>query len=167
MGKEVIGQTGKAVLIEEVADLDAAWPKLRALFKEFESYNQAFEPRELVADWEGRLKLRFRLHKDRLILIARDSDDFAGCLITVVRRDEGLAADVFAYLSYAFIRPQYRAQGIGTRLLKQAEDWCRDRGARRIELDVFIENALGVRFWSHAGFRPHSTTMRKQLEVPA
>jgi GNAT superfamily N-acetyltransferase len=166
MGK-VIGQTSKEVVIEEVKDLDAAWTKLRALFKEFEAYNQSFEPRDLVPDWEERLKSRFRLNEDRLILVARDSDDFAGCLIAVVRRDEGLATDVFAYLSYAFIRPEYRAQGIGTHLLKQAEDWCRARGARRIELDVFIENALGMRFWSHAGFRPHSTTMRKQLEVPA
>ncbi len=163
-GNRAHRQTGNACTIEAVTDLDAVWPELTALFLEFEAYHQAFQPRALLPDWQERLKQRLRLHDDRLVLLARAGVEPVGCLVGVVRRDDGLAFDTYGYLTYAFVREASRSLGAGRKLLQEAEAWCRERGANRIELDVFSENELGVGFWSRSGFRPLSLTMTKPLE---
>ena len=156
--------TGKGISVERVTHLDTVWPELTSLFLEFEAYHQTFQPRELVSDWQERLKERLRLHDDRLVLLARAGGEAIGCLVGVMRRDDGLAFDTYGYLTYAFVRQVSRSLGAGRKLLEEAESWCRERGATRIELDVFAENELGVRFWTHSGFRPLSLTMAKPLE---
>jgi GNAT superfamily N-acetyltransferase len=150
--------------VERVLDLDAVWTDLTALFLEFEAYHQAFQPRQLLPDWQARLAQRLQLHYDRLILLARADGDAVGCLVGVIRRDDGLAADTYGYLTYAFVQESHRRGGVGRALLAEAEAWCRQRGATRVELDVFDENELAVGFWSASGFRPLSLTMSKTLE---
>ena len=154
----------KGFSIERVTDLEAAWTDLTSLFLEFEAYHQTFQPRELVSDWQERLKERLRLHDDRLVLLARAGGEAIGCLVGVMRRDDGLALDTYGYLTYAFVRQASRSLGAGRKLLEDAESWCRERGATRIELDVFAENELGVGFWTQSGFRLLSLTMAKDLE---
>jgi GNAT superfamily N-acetyltransferase len=165
MGRQADEQTGKAFVIEEVTDLDAVWPHMTSLFLEFEGHNQAFEPRDLLPDWNQRLKARLALHDDRLILLASVQGHVAGCIVAVIRRDDGLARGVHGYLSHMFVREAFRRTGVGSALLARAEGWCSQRGAERVELDVFEENRLGMRFWSNAGFYTCSRTMRKSLET--
>jgi GNAT superfamily N-acetyltransferase len=154
------------VVIREVIDLDASWMHLTQLFLEFERYNQDFEPRELLPDWNQRWKQRLRLHEDRLILLAWVADEVAGCIAAVIRRNEGLANGSPGYLTYLYVREAFRGSGIGRALLGRAEVWCRARGAQRIEIDVFEKNSLGKEFWSRSGFKTYSRTMRKTLGVP-
>jgi GNAT superfamily N-acetyltransferase len=155
-------QTG--ISVERVRDLDASWHDLTSLFLEFEAFHKAFQPRELLADWEARLKERLHLNADRLVLLARAGEDAVGSLVGVIRRDDGLAFDTYAYLTYAFVREPHRRSGVGQMLLHAAEQWSIERGASRIELDVFAENHIGVEFWKRTGFRPLSLTMSKPLE---
>jgi GNAT superfamily N-acetyltransferase len=150
--------------VEVVSDLEAVWPELTALFLEFEAYHRAFQPRDLVPDWNERLRQRLHLHDDRLVLLGRADGEAVGCLVGVIRRDDGLAFDTYGYLTYAFVREPSRSLGAGRKLLQEAEAWCLQRGATRIELDVFAENELGVGFWTRSGFRPVSLTMSKSLE---
>jgi GNAT superfamily N-acetyltransferase len=156
--------TGNRFQIERVRDLDTAWQDLTPLFLEFEAYHQAFQPRELVPEWQERLQQRLRLHDDRLVLLARARGQAIGCLMGVIRRDDGLAFDTYGYLTYAFVRESSRSMGAGRKLLQEAEAWCRERGASRVELDVFAENDLGVGFWTRSGFTTLSLTMTKPLE---
>ena len=165
-GNPAIGQSGneREISVEEVEDVQARWAELKSLFIAFEAYNQAFQPRRLLSDWEERLKARLKPRDDRLVLIARFGDEPVGCLVGVVRRMDGLASDTYAYLSYAFVREDVRSRGIGRQLLAHAEDWCRERGAERVELEVFAQNELGLRFWNGAGYAPLSLTLGKSLE---
>jgi GNAT superfamily N-acetyltransferase len=153
-----------AVTIERVADLDADWPSIAALYEEFEAYNQAFEQRTLAPDWQRRLRERLRLHGDRAVLLANDGASAAGFIVAGIRREDGLAAQTTGYLSFAYVREQYRRQGIGRALLAEAEAWCRERGAPRVELDVFMENAAGREFWQDCGYRPISMTLTKAFK---
>jgi len=163
-GNPAIRQSGSGFNIERVSDLETVWLELKSLFLEFEVYHQAFQPRELVPDWEERLKQRLRLQDDRLVLLAQAAGEPVGCLVGVIRRDDGLAFDTYGYLTYAFVREPSRSLGAGRKLLQEAEAWCRERGATRIELDVFAENELGVGFWTRSGFKPLSLTLSKLLE---
>jgi GNAT superfamily N-acetyltransferase len=163
-GKRANGQTGKAFELERVTDLDAVWRDVTTLFLEFDAYHQAFQPRQLLPDWEDRLKDRLRLHDDRVILLARYKAEAIGCIVGVIRRNDGLGIDTYGYLSHAFVRERYRRAAVGRALVEAAEAWCRDRGATRIELDVVLKNALGYEFWTHSRYKWVTVTMMKPLE---
>jgi len=56
-----------------------------------------------------------------------------------------------AYLGME-IRKGYRNQGIGTRMMQQALDWATRQRIRRIELEVFAENAPAIHLYQKFGF---------------
>lgn len=56
-----------------------------------------------------------------------------------------------AYLGME-IQKGYRNQGIGTRLMQQALDWAARQRIRRVELEVFAENAPAIHLYQKFGF---------------
>jgi ribosomal protein S18 acetylase RimI-like enzyme len=107
-----------SVSIEEVTDLDAAWPELVALFQAFEEYNADFLSRDLRGDWEARWKDHLALGPDRLILVAYEGSDAMAYLVAGVSRDHGLFNETYAFISDAFVRSDFRGRGLGRRLLR-------------------------------------------------
>src|SRR5687767_11135149 len=103
MGEQGKPQEERPFQVERVVDLDTAWSELKSLFLEFDTYHQNFRSRQLLPDWEDRLKDRLRLHDDRLVLFARFKTEAIGCLVAVVRRNDGLGIDTYGYLTYAFV----------------------------------------------------------------
>ncbi len=53
-----------------------------------------------------------------------------------------------------FVRPQWRNNGIGIRLMAEAARQGRAKGARFMRLDINEDNAAGLRFYERHGFRP-------------
>jgi GNAT superfamily N-acetyltransferase len=152
------------VEIEEVTDLDAVWPELRQLFVALNDYHEPWLSRRLRDDWEPRWRDYIALRDDRLILVARDGDHAVGYFSAMIRRDYGLFDELVGFLEEAYLLPDYRSAGLGRRLLRRVEAWCRARGAPEVRLDVIAGNKLGVRFWTLSGFGLQSMTMRKSLE---
>ena len=153
-----------AIEIEEVTDLDAVWPELSALFLALHNYHDPWLSRRLRDDWEPRWREYIRPNDDRLILIARDEGRAIGYYNVSIRRDYGIFDELVGFIDDAYIEPEYRSAGLGRRLLRHAEAWCRDRGAPEVRLNVIAGNKLGVRFWTLSGFELQSMTMRKSLE---
>jgi RimJ/RimL family protein N-acetyltransferase len=50
------------------------------------------------------------------------------------------------------VHQDFRGQGIGTQLLAQAMQRCREKGLERIELEVYGSNESAIRFYEKAGF---------------
>jgi ribosomal protein S18 acetylase RimI-like enzyme len=63
-----------------------------------------------------------------------------------------------------YVRPPYRDQGIGSRLLQRAETALADRGVEAVTLDAMAANEAARRFYGRADYEPHRVTMRKSLE---
>lgn len=57
------------------------------------------------------------------------------------------------YLSRVAIDPQRRGAGLGHALVGQVLDWARERGWRRVRLDVSADRAAAIRVYLAAGFR--------------
>lgn len=153
--------------IEEVHDLDAAWPELRALFLAFEAYNADFLSRRLRDDWEQRWRESLAMSADRLVLVARVAGAAAGYLVAHFVRGRGLFEEMFGEVSDLFVLPEFRGRVIGRALLRRAEVWCRERGANEVRLDVYAANKRGVRFWTLSGYRLEGMAMSKRLDGPA
>lgn len=69
----------------------------------------------------------------------------------------GHASEPTARLGAIYVDPDRWGTGIGTRLLDQFEQYCRDRGCERIEFEVLADNDRGQSFYRARGYRPVET----------
>jgi ribosomal protein S18 acetylase RimI-like enzyme len=71
-------------------------------------------------------------------------------------------------LYYVAVHPQFRLQGIGTRLLAVAERWLREAGIRKIHLLVLRENLDVKPFYEKSGYgEAPAVLLRKWLVRPS
>ena len=70
-----------------------------------------------------------RMNKAVFLLLEDDDGALAGCVYVAIREDTG-------YFGMLSIDPARQGQGLGSRLIKAAEDYCRERGCQTMELEV-------------------------------
>jgi len=68
--------------------------------------------------------------------------------------------EVFGYLGFMFVSPEFRGQGISGLLLTALKKWILDQGITEVRLQVYDENEAAVRAYEKAGFKKIVTTMR-------
>jgi len=68
--------------------------------------------------------------------------------------------EVFGYLGFMFVSPEFRGQGISGLLLAALKKWILDQGITEVRLQVYDENEAAVRAYEKAGFKKIVTTMR-------
>lgn len=159
------GQAGRGVVIEEVTDLDVAWPVLQELFLALHEFHAPWTARSLRDDWESRWRDYIRPGPDRLILLAWDGDRAIAYLNAFVRRDFGLFDEVPGIIDDTFVRQEYRRSGVGSALVERCQEWFKARGATELRLNVSAGNELGQSFWRRMGFSPMSYLVCKEPEA--
>lgn len=83
----------------------------------------------------------------------------AGSTILAARREAKLVATVMVghdghrgWVYYLAVAPAFRRQGVGTMLLRSAEQWCRARGVPKLQLMVRSENVEVASFYTALGY---------------
>ncbi|HBB31078.1 MAG TPA: GNAT family N-acetyltransferase [Cyanobacteria bacterium UBA8803] len=71
--------------------------------------------------------------------------------------------DRHAHIFLLYVMPEYRRQGIGTALMRHAENWARARGDRQIGLQVFQSNQPALCLYDQLGYQTMSLWMVKPL----
>lgn len=61
----------------------------------------------------------------------------------------------YALLDEFFMVREWRSQGIGTRALAFAEEWCRSHGLRALRLEVGHRNPRALGLYQRTGFEVH------------
>ena len=61
------------------------------------------------------------------------------------------------------VAEEYRNQGIGTQLIKVAEEWAQQNGAAIITLNSGLKRLDAHRFYEHMGFRIKGYSFIKEL----
>jgi GNAT superfamily N-acetyltransferase len=153
-------------VIEEVRDLDAAWPELAAMFLELHAYHEPLWPRRLRQSWEESWRSFMQAGDERLVLIARADGKAVGYMNARIERDNPIFDEAFVYLHDAYVAEEHRGVGLGTQMLALVEAWAREQGTALVRLSVAAGNELGGRFWRRSGYVPVSTRMQKQLAGP-
>ncbi|MGL5080605.1 MAG: GNAT family N-acetyltransferase [Microcoleaceae cyanobacterium] len=72
--------------------------------------------------------------------------------------------DRIAYIFLLYVDPQHRRRGIGSALMQQAEYWARQRGDRKISLQVFSQNQPALNLYQKQGYQVQSLTLQKSLQ---
>jgi aminoglycoside 6'-N-acetyltransferase len=63
------------------------------------------------------------------------------------------------------VAPEWRGRGVGTALMRAAEDWARAQGAERMVLDLDANNAGALRLYERLGYEPEAIAMDKAIEA--
>lgn len=78
--------------------------------------------------------------------VAEDTGELVGFIIA--RR----TARRLGHIITLDVREARRRQGIGSALLRTAEEWLRSEGVARVRLETAADNPAAVTFWEKAGF---------------
>jgi ribosomal protein S18 acetylase RimI-like enzyme len=125
---------------------------------------QAREGDLSALEWEGRYQHFRRLYRramsqaklgHRILLVAEVDGRIVGQIFAQLASGRADLADGASsgYL-YAFrVRPNYRNQGIGTRLIESAQDELRRRGFRRVVIAVAKTNMGARRLYEKLGYK--------------
>lgn len=68
------------------------------------------------------------------------------------------------FVSHLVVTQYARRRGVGRRLLRAVEAWCRRRGAKAVTLTAAVRNAEGQAFYAAMGFTPWTATLWKSLK---
>ncbi|MFB8790833.1 MAG: GNAT family N-acetyltransferase [Potamolinea sp.] len=71
--------------------------------------------------------------------------------------------DRHAYILLLYVMPEYRRQGIGSALMRHAEEWAICRGDRQIALQVFQSNQPALSLYHQMSYQTQSLWMVKPL----
>lgn len=63
-----------------------------------------------------------------------------------------------------FIHPDYRSDGVGEKLMQWIYDYARSKGCVASELNCYVSNDKGIRFWIRQGYKILGFHMQKQLK---
>lgn len=81
--------------------------------------------------------------------VATRKDDLLGYSLLLFRRGSAIAR-----LYSIAVAGAARGQGVGRRLLRDAQRLARARGADRLRLEVRADNAAAIRLYEDLGYRP-------------
>jgi ribosomal protein S18 acetylase RimI-like enzyme len=79
------------------------------------------------------------------VLLASDAGKIVGYINPVIDGEE-------AWIGGIGVIPQYRSAGVGTKLMRSAEELCRNRGVRSVTLEVIEGNDRAQRLYGRMGF---------------
>jgi len=85
-----------------------------------------------------------------------------GCLWLGNAVDQ-VRGDRHAHVFLLYILPEHRRRGLGSALMRYAEDWAKARGDRQIGLQVFQSNQPALNLYQHLGYETQSLWMSKPL----
>ena len=106
--------------------------------------------RELVAILEGAWSAIFPYG----VLVADDAGTLTGFAeVTLRSRADGCdPIRPAGYLEGWFVEPSSRRRGVGTALMRAAEDWARAQGAAEMASDTWLDNEVSQRAHERLGF---------------
>lgn len=102
---------------------------------------------------------------DVLIACATNGEPTGFVELAIRPYAEGCYSGRVAYIEGWFVDVAFRKQGVGTALMKAAEDWGRVQGCTELASDVEIENKVSIEAHRAIGFTEivRSICFRKEL----
>ncbi|TQS45899.1 GNAT family N-acetyltransferase [Cryptosporangium phraense] len=98
---------------------------------------------------------------DRAVQVAVASDEIVGVVTTGQRQH--FTGEVDAYVGELVVKAGSERRGIGTLLLRAAEQWALGRGLRRLTLETGAANSSARAFYSRGGYQEEDVRLTKAL----
>lgn len=105
--------------------------------------------------------------KTGIFIVESDAGEYAG-LLWVSSREGGEPWDFEENPAWIYdirVHPEYRRQGLGRKLLLQAEGWAKKEGFSRIGLHVFAFNQDAIRLYYSVGYTMKNCYLQKEVTL--
>ncbi len=153
---EDVGESDILELVEMIGEFFREQEQIEA------SYAPAGSWRETVTQSVGTYIGR----PDAFVKIARCGQQAAGFVIYAVQAEPMMRLARQGVLHDLYVRPDYRGQGLGEALVRQAMWVLRHQEIDVITLNVLIRNEAAIRFWERFGFTPYVQRMKASGRNP-
>lgn len=91
------------------------------------------------------------------VLVGDDNGRLIGFLEVSIRPFvEDCESDSVGYLEGWFVEPEFRRTGVGSSLVRHAEEWAKKKGCREIASDAEIGNELSLKAHASLGYQETS-----------
>jgi ribosomal protein S18 acetylase RimI-like enzyme len=140
---------------DSVADL---WVSLAADQRRHGSHLRADANRDAIRESLARYAA------DDGLTVARDGDALVGFVRFDVERGPLAQDRVRGVVRDLYVTPDWRDEGVGTRLLDAAEAALRDRGVDVVTVEALARNDDAIRFYERRGYRPHRIEFEREVE---
>ena len=95
------------------------------------------------------------------VLVAENDNQIIGCGYAQIRTAKAYEKhELFGYLGFMFVYPEFRGKGINNLLLGDLKKWVLSQGITEVRLEVYHDNEAAVKAYEKAGFKKLLTTMR-------
>jgi len=100
---------------------------------------------------------------DTLVLVAEAPDGSAVGVVFASTRSDYFTGRPHAHVEVVALDPAAQGQGLGRRLMAEAEGWARQRGYNAITLNVFGGNERARSLYQRLGYQTETLHLRKAL----
>jgi ribosomal protein S18 acetylase RimI-like enzyme len=144
--------------------------RLVALFSTLLDYHSERAPRLALragVEAEGQVRhlLAARLRDaDSRVLVWDEDGALSGlCIARVLERPAIFAETERGEIEHLLVRGSSRRRGVGRALAEAGLAWMGERGIRRAEIQVAVENGDGRAFWCALGFAAATDVLERHL----
>jgi len=97
---------------------------------------------------------RLWLNERYVVWLAEDNaSNIIGFLeAQVCNRADGCESDRILYIEGWYVEPEFQRQGVGSELMRAAEQWARDHGLLELGSDALFDNEISHRAHTKLGF---------------
>ena len=97
--------------------------------------------------------------KNNLIFVADINGKIVGYLAGNILEEISYSVETFAELDNMCIDTNYRGYGIGSKLIDEFKNYCRNIGIENIKVTAYSENKQAINFYMKNGFQDYNTTL--------
>jgi GNAT superfamily N-acetyltransferase len=155
------------VLIERasIADLEAIQKLNQELCaKENREFDETIDPNYPFSE-KGEEYFKSRIESaDGLALLAKEGTVVVGYLVGGMAEPEDYrTVGSIAELENMYVQESMRGKGVGSKLIFQFEDWCRERKVQIVRIVASAANNDAIKFYKTHGSKEVSVTLEKNL----
>jgi ribosomal protein S18 acetylase RimI-like enzyme len=94
--------------------------------------------------------VRMKLQRDHdLFLVAEDGGEIVGCIMGAWDGRRG-------WINHLAVKPPHQRRGIATRLIQEVEKRLGEKGAKKVNAQVYQWNTKSLEFFKSVGYEIHS-----------
>ena len=98
------------------------------------------------------------------LLVACEADEIRGFVMYHVEKGRYHQDETTGVVVTLYVRPEFRNEGLGSKLLAAAEADLAAEGVDTVTLEVLAANDDARRFYSREGYRTHRFELAKRIE---
>ncbi|MEA3354888.1 MAG: GNAT family N-acetyltransferase [Patescibacteria group bacterium] len=103
-------------------------------------------------------------NKNYYCLIIYDDDKPIGYLAGVEKKF-GYRTNKTAEIENMGISPQYRSQGLGTKLINKFRQWCKQKNFTHIYVNSYYKNKKAINFYKNQGLKPIDISLEGKVST--